>query len=56
MKTIVLATHNKGKAREFQELLKPLGYTVLTASEAGYKGDPEETGKTFRENALIKAR
>ncbi len=55
MKTIVLATRNAGKAREFQELLGPLGYTVLTASEAGYDKEPKETGKTFRENALIKA-
>jgi XTP/dITP diphosphohydrolase len=55
MKTLVLATRNAGKAREFQELLGSLGYTVLTASEAGYDKEPKETGKTFRENALIKA-
>ncbi len=56
MKTLILATKNPGKAREFAQLLAPLGYTVLTAAQAGYHGDPEETGSTFRENALIKAR
>ncbi len=55
MKTLVLATRNAGKAREFQDLLGSLGWTVLTASQAGYEGEPKETGKTFRENALIKA-
>lgn len=55
MKTLILATRNPGKVREFSQLLAPLGYEVLTASQAGYDGDPEETGSTFRENALIKA-
>lgn len=55
MKTIVLATRNAGKARELQDLLGPLGYTILTATQAGYDKEPKETGKTFRENALIKA-
>jgi XTP/dITP diphosphohydrolase len=55
MKTLVLATRNLGKAREFQDLLGPLGWKVITASQAGYDGEPDETGKTFRENARIKA-
>ena len=55
-KTLILATRNPGKVREFQTLLGPLGYEVLTASQAGFDGDPEETGTTFRENAEIKAR
>jgi XTP/dITP diphosphohydrolase len=55
-KTLVLATRNPGKAREFSQLLAPLGYTVLTAAQAGYHDEPEETGATFHENALIKAR
>ena len=33
----------------------PLGYTVLTAVQAGYDKEPKETGKTFHANALIKA-
>jgi XTP/dITP diphosphohydrolase len=55
MKTLILATRNPGKVREFQTLLGPLGYTVLTAAQAGYDEEPEETGTTFHENALIKA-
>lgn len=56
MRSLILATRNPGKAREFKQLLGPLGYDVVTAAQAGYEGDPEETGATFRENALIKAR
>jgi XTP/dITP diphosphohydrolase len=56
MKTLILATRNPGKVREFQTLLGPLGYDVITASQAGYNEEPEETGTTFHENALIKAR
>ena len=53
-KKVVAATGNKNKVREFREVLK--GWTVLTAAEAGFSGDVEETGSTFAENALIKAR
>lgn len=55
-KVLILATRNPGKAREFSQLLAPLGYTVITALQAGYDAEPEETGTTFRENAEIKAR
>jgi len=56
MKTLILATRNAGKTREFQTLLGPLGYEVITALQAGYDEEPEETGTTFRANAEIKAR
>ena len=56
MKTLVLATRNPGKVREFQTLLGPLGYEVITAAQAGYHEEPEETGTTFHANAEIKAR
>lgn len=56
MKTLILATRNPGKAREFSQLLAPLGYTVLTALQAGYDTEPDETGSTFAANAEIKAR
>jgi XTP/dITP diphosphohydrolase len=53
---IILATRNPGKAREFAQLLAPLGYEVITALQAGYDAEPDETGTTFRANAEIKAR
>jgi XTP/dITP diphosphohydrolase len=55
-RTLILATRNPGKAREFAQLLAPLGYEVLTALQAGYDAEPDETGTTFRANAEIKAR
>jgi XTP/dITP diphosphohydrolase len=54
-KTLVLATHNKNKLREYRELLEPLGYKVLSESDMLITAEPEETGKTYKENALIKA-
>jgi XTP/dITP diphosphohydrolase len=55
-KTLILATRNPGKVREFSQILAPLGYEVITAAQAGYDAEPEETGLTFRANAEIKAR
>lgn len=52
---IVIASHNPGKVREIGELLAPLGFGVVSAGELGL-AEPEETGATFAENALIKAR
>ena len=55
MKTIILATKNAGKVREFRDLTG--GFCeVLTMAEAGIHLDIEETGTTFAENASIKAR
>ena len=48
---IVIATHNKGKIVEFKRMLEPMGIQVVTAELS----EPEETGKTFGENAFIKA-
>lgn len=53
---VVAATHNKGKIREFNEILGNLGFTVVPQSELGIEIEPEENGSTFEENALIKAR
>jgi len=52
----VLASHNAGKLKEMREILGELGIQVLSQKEAGVDVDPEETGDTFEENALIKAR
>ncbi|MBQ7985799.1 MAG: XTP/dITP diphosphatase [Clostridia bacterium] len=53
---IVAATTNKGKIREFQEILGELGYQVVSMHDEGIDVEVEETGSTFSENALIKAR
>lgn len=51
---LVLATHNPGKAREIAELLAPWRIDLVTASSLGLP-EPEETGSSFEENALLKA-
>jgi XTP/dITP diphosphohydrolase len=53
--SIVLATSNKGKVKELQAMLEPVGWTVRPQNEWSYE-DAEETGATFVENAIIKAR
>ena len=52
---IVLATRNQGKVKELVPILEPLGFELITQDDFGI-ASPEETGKTFIENALIKAR
>ena len=51
---LVLASHNKGKLVEFQELFAPFGLEIVSAAELGLP-EPEETGTTFAENARLKA-
>ena len=51
---LIIASHNPGKIREFQAVLGHR-WQVLPQAELGV-GDVEETGSTFVENALIKAR
>jgi XTP/dITP diphosphohydrolase len=55
---ILLATGNRGKVKEMRELLAPTGIEVLGLGDipAGGMAAPEETGATFCENALLKAR
>ena len=55
MKRIVIATQNKGKAKDFEAMLSPLGYEVLTLLDIAQDMDVEETGVTFEENAILKA-
>lgn len=52
---IVMASGNAGKIREIARLLDGLGVDVVPQSEFGVE-DADETGKTFAENSLIKAR
>ena len=52
-KTIVIASNNKHKLKEFKEILS--NYNIITLQDIGYDTDIEENGQTFKENALIKA-
>jgi XTP/dITP diphosphohydrolase len=52
---LVVATHNAGKLKEIAALLAPYGVDCLSAGSLGLP-EPAETGRTFVENALLKAR
>ena len=54
MKTIVLASNNKHKIKEFKEILND--YEILSLNDIGYDDDIEENGSSFEENATIKAK
>lgn len=54
-KKLLVATHNEGKVAEFAELLQDLDVEWLSLKDAGVTADVEETGTTFRENAVLKA-
>lgn len=55
MKDILIATKNKGKAKDFESIFGPLGYTVKTLDDVASHLDVEETGSTFEANAILKA-
>lgn len=56
MEKIIFATGNAGKMREIRSILADLGMEILSMKEAGITIEIEENGKTYEENALIKAR
>lgn len=56
MRKFVLATHNPGKLREMSEILSRLGVEVVMPADLGISVDVEETGTTFAENAMLKAK
>ena len=56
MKRIVFATGNAGKVKEIQMILADMGMEVVSMKEAGITIDIEEDGKTYEENAMLKAR
>jgi len=56
MNTIIFATSNENKMFEIRKLLADTPFQVISLKEAGIKVDIVEDGKTFEENALIKAR
>ena len=51
---LVLATHNAGKLKEFQQLIEPFGFEIVSAGSLGLP-EPDETGTTFEQNAYTKA-
>ena len=53
---LLIATKNMGKVREYRELLADLPFDVVSLADVGVDADVEETGETFAENALLKAR
>ena len=53
--TLVIATHNAGKLKEISALLEPYGVKCISAGSLGLP-EPAETGTTFVQNALLKAR
>lgn len=53
-KIIILASNNKNKLREIKSKLSSFNINVLSQKEAGFDIDIEETGTTFKENAILK--
>lgn len=53
---LVIATSNEDKVREIDEILKGTGYKAVSMKQAGISADIVEDGKTFEENAMIKAK
>jgi len=52
---LLIATNNKGKAREYKSLLGGIPYELVTMADEGITTEVEETGATFEENAILKA-
>ncbi|MEH7332677.1 XTP/dITP diphosphatase [Neobacillus drentensis] len=55
MKEVIIATKNPGKAREFEHIFAPRGFSVKTLLDFPEIPEVEETGSTFEENAILKA-
>lgn len=55
VRKVVLASGNRGKLKEFGEILQPMGMEIVAQGELGVT-DADETGLTFVENAILKAR
>lgn len=55
-KTLIVATRNKGKIKEIKALLSDINFEIKSLTEVGLDIDVQETGKTFSENAILKAK
>lgn len=53
---LLIGTHNQGKADFFKKNLADTGLEILTLDDLKITEDPEETGETFADNALLKAK
>jgi len=56
MPKLLLATNNKGKAREYKSLLQGIPFELVTPAELGISTEVAEVGKSFEENARLKAK
>lgn len=56
MKRFIVASKNKGKLKEIQDILKDFPFDVISMQEVGINKEIIENGSTFEENAMIKAR
>ena len=56
MTKLLVATHNQGKVVEFADMLQDLAIEWLSLDDVGVTQDVEETGSTFRENGVLKAK
>ena len=54
--TIIFATGNMGKMREIRQIMEGLPYEILSMKEAGLETEVDETGESFEENAILKAK
>lgn len=55
METIIIATNNKGKVKDFEALFNPMGFQIKSLKDFPGIEEVEETGTTFEENAILKA-
>ena len=55
MRKLLIATHNKGKLREYQALLRGIPFRLTSLAEEGLEIKVEEMGNTYEDNAILKA-
>ena len=53
---LIIASNNRGKIREYKDILEPFGFQVSSQGEEDIRLEVEETGTTFEQNAVLKAR
>ena len=56
MMKLIIASNNKGKIREYKDIFRPFGFRVFSQGEENIRLEVQETGSTFEQNAVLKAR